>query len=269
MLLGTGLISSLMGPVGFVSSASGVQGGLFDPVRVSAAAADDDLLFDRDEPEDFGLSDSDLDDLDSELKLGDDDLDFDDGKDLLDFDEDEDDSSSTSRLTRSIYGNDGERVPSVEDGRFNLPSLKALTTDQSEVGNGRLPEGYREGVDVPVIPLPESFFDRGLPATWTIRNWAAPNTFSHPLYFQDRMLERHGHERFPMLTPLTSGARFFATIPMLPYLSVISHPCDCQYTLGYYRAGSCAPVMLQRPPYERRAMIAEAAAIAKTAIALP
>ena len=83
------------------------------------------------------------------------------------------------------------------------------------------------------------------------------------------MLERHGQEHDSHLQPLVSGARFFATVPMLPYLMVVRDPFDCESTLGYYRSGSCAPMMLQRPPYERRAAIGEAAAIAATIIAFP
>ncbi|MEM9643890.1 MAG: hypothetical protein AAF989_02755 [Planctomycetota bacterium] len=174
-----------------------------------------------------------------------------------------------SNLNRSIYGDVNDRLPVVENGRFILPALMAATTDQSGIGNGKLPTDFRDGTDEEVVALPESLFDRGLPASWTVRNWAAPNTFSLPRYFEDRMLERHGHERFPYLQPLASGVRFFSTIPMLPYLATVRPPCECEYTLGYYRTGSCAPVMLQRPPYERRAVIAEAAAIAGASIALP
>jgi hypothetical protein len=83
------------------------------------------------------------------------------------------------------------------------------------------------------------------------------------------MVERHGHLQLGHLEPFASGARFFATVPMLPYLMTIRDPCDCEYTLGYYRPGSCAPVMLQRPPLDRRAVIVESAAIAGAVIAIP
>ncbi len=88
--------------------------------------------------------------------------------------------------------------------------------------------------------------------------WAASNTFSYPLYFEDRMLERHGQNRWGYLQPAMSGVRFFSTVPMLPYLMTVNKPCDCEYKLGHYRAGTCAPTMIQRPPLERRAVVAEA-----------
>lgn len=83
------------------------------------------------------------------------------------------------------------------------------------------------------------------------------------------MLERHGHERFPCLQPLISGGRFFATIPMLPYLAAVRDPWDCDYHLGYYRPGSCAPALWQRPPYDRRAAVIQAGATAGVMVGFP
>ncbi len=169
----------------------------------------------------------------------------------------------------SIFGGDVARSPSVENGRFELPPFMVASTRTGEIGNGRTPDGFGDDDSQVLQPLPESGLARGLDWDWTVRTWEAPNTFSNPRYFEDRMLERHGHERFPHLQPIVSGARFFATIPMLPYLAAVRHPCDCEYTLGYYRVGSCVPALRQRPPYERKAVIAEAASIATRVLILP
>lgn len=171
--------------------------------------------------------------------------------------------------SESIFGPPETRMPDFADGQFVLPTLSAVTTATEKIGNGRLPDGFRTGAPSPTVMLPESTSERGIGDLVSMGNWKAPNTFSYPLYFEDRMLERHGHERWGCLQPLASGARFFATVPMLPYLSNVSPPCECEYKLGYYRVGSCAPVMLQRPPLERRAVIAEGAAIAGAIIAFP
>jgi hypothetical protein len=132
-----------------------------------------------------------------------------------------------------------------------------------------VPVGFRQGAVSPAIPLPESGFDRELPWQWQARNWAASNTFSHPLYFEDRMLERHGQRRFPYLQPFVSGGRFLAQGVMLPYLATISPPCECEYSLGYFRAGSCVPAYKQRPPYQRKAAVAQAAAIVSAIAIIP
>lgn len=167
----------------------------------------------------------------------------------------------------SIYG--AHRNVERQSGKFKLPELRTPTIDLSVVGNGSLPDVMTEDTFQQTKPLPEGFADRE--GDWTVSQylWKAPNTFSHPLYFEDVMLERHGHERFPALTPLISGARFVATIPMLPYLATVQPPCEYNYTLGHFRSGSAAPKLLQRPPYQRDAMLRQAATVTGYILALP
>ncbi|MCM2371988.1 hypothetical protein NB063_15390 [Rhodopirellula sp. ICT_H3.1] len=167
-----------------------------------------------------------------------------------------------------------ERLPEIDGGRFVLPPIRAVSIDQAPIGNGRLPDGLVAGKDLQLVPLPEDGYSRlaltgGGAWPQLIRPWAAPNTFSHPLYFEDRMLERHGHERWGCFQPLASGARFFTTFPMLPYLATVQEPCDIVYSKGYYRAGSPVPKFYQRPPLEARAVVVESAVVSGTFIALP
>jgi len=161
-------------------------------------------------------------------------------------------------------------LPTLVDGHFRLPVMTAPSMSTADIGNGRVPDGFREGQQQPKKLLPESPEQRG-EQSWeqTTCSWVAPNTYSRPRYFEDRMLERHGHERWGHLQPLASGARFFATVPMLPYLMTVRHPCDCEYTLGYYRTGSCAPTLMQRPPLDKAAVIVEGAAIAGVIAVFP
>ncbi len=167
---------------------------------------------------------------------------------------------------RSIFP---DRQTSFADGRFSLPPIRALTTETVNIGNGEVPLGFRQGDQAPPVELPESGLQRDQPWNWTAYHWAAPNTFSHPLYFEDRMLERHGHQRFPMFQPLVSGGRFAAQAFMLPYLAAIDPPAQCQYTLGYHRAGSCIHPYVQRPPYQRKAAASQATAIVSGIAILP
>ena len=167
-----------------------------------------------------------------------------------------------------------ERLPEVTSGRFVLPPLRAVSIAQEPIGNGRIPEALNAGDELTLVPLPEDAFARSElngTAAWPtlVRPWAAPNTYSHPLYFEDRMLERHGHERWGCLQPIVSGARFFATVPMLPYLTTVTSPCETVYSKGYFRSGSSVPRFYQRPPLERRAIVIQSAATAGGFIALP
>jgi hypothetical protein len=87
--------------------------------------------------------------------------------------------------------------------------------------------------------------------------WKASALCHKPLYFEDEHLERYGHSWGPRLQPVLSGARFFLTIPALPYMMGLYPPGECIYTLGHYRPGSCAPYMLDPLPLSVRAALAE------------
>ena len=169
---------------------------------------------------------------------------------------------------KSIFG-EQERLPMVKDGRLTLPTLTALTIGTTDIGNGSTPKEFRKESETPQNDLPESGHDRAHQWVSSTYQFTAANTFSHPRYFEDRMLERHGYERFPYLQPFVSGARFFGTVPMLPYLMTIQNPCEFESQLGYFRPGSCVAPYIQRPPYQRDAVVVEAAAIAGGIIAIP
>ncbi|MEL6894824.1 MAG: hypothetical protein AAFP90_01835 [Planctomycetota bacterium] len=67
----------------------------------------------------------------------------------------------------------------------------------------------------------------------------------------------------------SSGARFFGSVPLLPYKMALQHPCECEYTMGNFRTGSCAPMLLQRLPRDRRAIATSAIVTAGAVVAFP
>jgi hypothetical protein len=79
--------------------------------------------------------------------------------------------------------------------------------------------------------------------------WEAPALCYGPLYFEETNLERHGYSQTYLrgVQPLVSSARFFGTVPMLPYLLLAEPPRECVYTLGQYRPGSCVPFQWNYP----------------------
>jgi hypothetical protein len=99
--------------------------------------------------------------------------------------------------------------------------------------------------------------------------WKASALCHKPLYFEDVQLERYGHEYGPILQPVVSTAHFFGNIVVLPYKMGIHPPQECQYALGYYRTGSCAPWTLGPVPLSVRGAIAEAAVIGGGIAILP
>ena len=114
------------------------------------------------------------------------------------------------------------------------------------------------------VGLPQ---DRG----WMLNqaHWQSSNICHLPLYFEDAMLERHGHQRFPALQPMISGSKFMASIILLPYLTTRHHPNENRYVLGHYRPGSCVPALSDTLPWDRRAAAAQALGVTGVLVGLP
>lgn len=99
--------------------------------------------------------------------------------------------------------------------------------------------------------------------------WKAPNLCHKPLYFEDINLERYGHTTGPFLQPIVSSAHFFANIAVLPYKMGIHPPNECQYALGYYRPGDCAPWIIPPVPISLRGAVSQAAAATTGFLLIP
>ncbi len=88
--------------------------------------------------------------------------------------------------------------------------------------------------------------------------WKASGLCHKPLYFEEVNLERYGHTAGPFAQPVISSAHFFFNIAVLPYKAGIHPPTECQYTLGYYRPGSCAPWIVPPVPLSLRGAVTQA-----------
>ena len=111
----------------------------------------------------------------------------------------------------------------------------------------------------------EEFLTRGwMPITYT---WKASGLCHKPLYFEEVQVERYGHTVGPILQPIASGAHFFVSVLALPYSMGMYPPHECMYALGYYRPGSCAPLMIEPIPLSvRGGLAAGGAAVGLSAI---
>lgn len=99
--------------------------------------------------------------------------------------------------------------------------------------------------------------------------WKASALCHKPLYFEEMSLERYGHSWGPICDPVISAAHFFGTLPILPYKMGVDTPCECQYALGYYRPGNCAPYMIEPFPISPRGAAVQAGFVVGAAAALP
>ena len=89
---------------------------------------------------------------------------------------------------------------------------------------------------------------------WTLSTftWKASGLCHKPLYFEEVQLERYGHTAGPVKQTFLSGAHFFGSLFFLPYEMGLNPPNECQYELGYYRPGDCAPWLLHAIPLSAR-----------------
>ncbi|MCA9172252.1 MAG: hypothetical protein KDB23_31520, partial [Planctomycetales bacterium] len=99
--------------------------------------------------------------------------------------------------------------------------------------------------------------------------WKASGLCHKPLYFEEVALERYGHSAEPVTQAFLSGAHFFGNIFFLPYKMGLNPPNECQYSLGYYRPGSCAPWLLPAVPLDARAARMQVGAITGGLTLLP
>ena len=99
--------------------------------------------------------------------------------------------------------------------------------------------------------------------------WTASGLCHKPLYFEERHLERYGHSTGPYTQPLVSGAHFFGSVLMLPWNMGLKLPDECEYALGHYEPGNCAPYMIPALPITARAALFELGAAAGLVYLLP
>ncbi len=109
------------------------------------------------------------------------------------------------------------------------------------------------------------------PRSWTptTMTYMASNLCHKPLYFEEVNLERYGHTAGPLAQPIISSAHFFLNIAVLPYKMGVHSPHECQYALGYYRPGNCAPWIIPPVPLSVKGAWYQAAAVTGTALLVP
>ncbi len=150
-----------------------------------------------------------------------------------------------------------------EDEYRQLRAISELTVDIAPNTEGVLPKE---------CPLQhEDYTLRSwAPATYT---WNASGLCHKPLYFEQVAMERYGHTPSlrcgPLLAPIVSGAHFFATVPILPYKMGVNPPWECQYSLGYYRPGSCAPYIIPPVPLSVRGAAVQGVVVTGAVVAFP
>lgn len=150
---------------------------------------------------------------------------------------------------------------------LRVKPLQTPNTSIYGIGTGTTPEDATQGRLPAAIALP---YGPDRQPGWSVstKNWVAPTFCHYPTYYDDVMLEYHGHERCPPLQPLLSGGRFFTGIFFTPYLMTLQHPHEQVSNAGHFRPGTCAPGVRQRAPYDPTALKVQAAATASGVVLL-
>jgi hypothetical protein len=161
--------------------------------------------------------------------------------------------TSTSPGSSEAIGCDTEK----SECATALQRLKNTTIDKININ---IAVAGNEGTDFPCeCELSGVFTDRNWQTT--LFTWKASSLCHKPLYFEEVGLERYGHSLNPFWQPIFSGVHFFAVIPILPYMMGVYPPDECQYVLGYYRPGDCAPYMVPPFPFSVRGAFFEAVGV--------
>lgn len=152
---------------------------------------------------------------------------------------------STASIWDEAAANDPQGFRAI--GRKSLSITPKLVDSDGE--RRLLPErrAYRKLSQAPVVQHTVGYSRDWTPLSYS---WEAPQLKYNPLYFEDPQLERYGNE-VCILQPFLSGARFYATIPTLPYqmMSEGNSVCHTVYDFGYGRPGDCVPYALEVPEF--------------------
>ena len=162
---------------------------------------------------------------------------------------------------------EADGVKAKESCEKSLQNLRAYTVDKVNLA---ISIRGTEGEDFPFeCSIDDGTMHGGRCWDQTTYMWKASALCHKPLYFEDEQLERYGHSFSPCFQPFISGAHFFCHVPVLPYCMGVEPPCECVYSLGHYRPGSCAPYMCNPIPLSARGALFQAGAVTGVAAALP
>jgi len=169
-------------------------------------------------------------------------------------DENKDGEKTEDKITEDQKDSDPSNgITPVQSAGLNI-GVDRVNIATKTIGTGLIPENIAANRAAPSTSLMDGQ-SRGIVSQQV--NWRPANVCHLPLYFEDAMLERHGHVRWGCAQPIVSGAKFLTTIPLLPYVTTLQPPCEPRYTLGHFRPGSCAPALKDHLPWDRWAATVE------------
>ncbi len=166
----------------------------------------------------------------------------------------DDKTADADKKEGDVKQESGKGITPVQSAGLKLNVVR-VNISTNTIGTGVLPDDTAANRAPPSMGLLDGQ-SRGIVAQQV--NWRPANVCYFPLYFEDAMLERHGHVRWGHAQPIVSGVKFLSTLPLLPYLKTMHPPCEPRYALGHFRPGSCAPALKDHLPWDSQAATVEA-----------
>ena len=176
---------------------------------------------------------------------------------------------------RDWFGNDGEKITFGKLVDYARGQVLIETPDGEQVSylfNRLSSVDLAYVADAWGLPVVCTLGDGTLEPrqfTETTMTFKASGSCHKPLYFEEPQLERYGHEWGPVVQPVISTANFVKNFAVLPYKMGIHPMNECQYPLGYYRPGECAPWTVGPVPISLRGALMQAGAITGASAILP
>jgi hypothetical protein len=168
---------------------------------------------------------------------------------------------------RDWFGNDGEKITFGKLVDYARGQVLIETPDGEQVSylfNRLSSVDLAYVADAWGLPVVCALGDGTLEPrqfTETTMTFKASGSCHKPLYFEEPQLERYGHEWGPVVQPVISTANFVKNVAVLPYKIGIHPVNECQYPLGYYRPGECAPWTVGPVPISLRGALMQAGAM--------
>lgn len=166
-----------------------------------------------------------------------------------------------------------ERLLPAPKGSDGLRPIGALTVGiappKPKAGDaaGEFPENLAQSKFADLEPI---FVETEPFAPWNAYGQLVLSAdFCHqPLYFEDINLERYGRSH-GVFQPFISAARFYGSVPALPYKMVVQPPRVCLKDDSRWPAGGLAPHQRNLPPFDVKASVVEAAVIVGLILLIP
>ncbi len=158
-------------------------------------------------------------------------------------------------------------VDGVDIGFTPIGSIALDATPNSEASGGALPPDHaaQQFAQHPTLAYSPSVYHMHVSVPARL---PASEFCFRPVYFEEMNLERHGRH-IDGLQPAISAARFFATLPALPYLATATPANQCRLHPDPYPAGRPAPRFNELPPLSLEAASVEAGVITGLILLIP